>query len=138
MSNLISGNTSKAGASVALTGAASATVTADGSGNYSFPGLAAGSYIVTPSINGFNFTPAVAIVVVAGADVTGINFISTAVSSVLDDRNYGQFPNNDRVVQGTEIFDVPAHESHTDPTDSRVTKPVDSRVASIIPENSRK
>lgn len=138
MSNLISGNTSQANAKVNLTGAASASTTSDGSGNYSFGGLAAGSYIVAPSLNGFNFSPAVAIAVISGSDVTGVNFTSTAVSSVLDDRNYGQFPNNDRVVQGTEIFDVPAHESHTDPTDSRATKPVDSRVASIIPENSRK
>lgn len=138
MSNLISGNTGRANTSVALTGAASASTTADGSGNYSFPGLVAGSYIVTPSLNGFNFAPAIAIAVVSGADVTGVNFIPTAVSSVLDDRNYGQFPNNDRVVQGTEIFDVAAHKSHTDPVDSRTTTPVDSRVATIIPENSRK
>src|SRR5205085_4807188 len=37
-----------AGASVALTGAASTTTTADSSGNYSFAGLANGVYTVTP------------------------------------------------------------------------------------------
>jgi hypothetical protein len=138
MSNLISGNAGQANAIINLTGAANASTTADGSGNYSFSGLATGSYIVTPSLNGFNFAPAIATAIISGSDVTGVNFAATAVSSVLDDRNYGQFPNNDRIVQGTEIFDVPAHESHTDPTDSRATKPIDSRVASIIPQNSRK
>ena len=36
------------GATVNLTGSATATVTADASGNYSFPGLTNGSYTVTP------------------------------------------------------------------------------------------
>jgi hypothetical protein len=43
---------------VALSGAATATTTADASGNYSFAGLAAGSYTLTPSKSGYTFTPA--------------------------------------------------------------------------------
>ena len=48
---------SGSGATVTLSGTASATATADASGNYSFPGLANGSYTVTPSKTGFTFTP---------------------------------------------------------------------------------
>src|SRR5439155_4841813 len=62
------------GVTVTLSGAASATVTADGSGNYSFNGLANGSYTVTPSKSGYTFTPANRSVTVNGAPVSGVNF----------------------------------------------------------------
>ena len=57
--------------------------------------------------------------------------------SVPDDRDFAIFPNNERTVQQTEIFDVPAHPSDTAPKDSRASVPVDSRASSSIPENSR-
>lgn len=58
--------------------------------------------------------------------------------SVPDDRNYSVFPNNAINVQGTETYTVPAHPSTVVPVDSRLAgAPVDSRVAAIIPENSR-
>jgi hypothetical protein len=59
---------------VALSGAATATATTDTSGNYSFSGLVNGTYVVTPSKTGFNFTPANQTVPVNGANVTGVNF----------------------------------------------------------------
>jgi len=59
---------------VTLGGAASATSTADASGNYSFSGLAGGSYTVTPSLTGFTFSPASQAVIVSNANVTGVNF----------------------------------------------------------------
>ena len=62
------------GATVTLSGAASASTTADGSGNYSFAGLANGSYTVTPSKSGFTFSPASAAATVNDANVTGVNF----------------------------------------------------------------
>lgn len=46
-----------AGISVALSGAAIATTTTNASGNYSFTGLAAGSYTVTPALTGYTYTP---------------------------------------------------------------------------------
>ena len=58
------------GATISLTGAASATVTADTSGNYSFSGLANGSYTITPSKSGYTFTPASLNATVNGANVT--------------------------------------------------------------------
>ena len=63
-----------AGATVSLTGASAATITADGSGNFSFSGLLNGSYIVTPANTGYVFTPVSQIVVVNGSNFTGLSF----------------------------------------------------------------
>ena len=62
------------GATVALNGAASATTTADGSGNYSFSGLPNGSYTVTPSKVGLSFSPGSRVVTINGANVSSVNF----------------------------------------------------------------
>ncbi len=64
-----------AGATVSLTGASTATTTADASGNYSFSGLANGGYSITPSNAGYQFTPATQAVTVSGTDAT-VNFTS--------------------------------------------------------------
>ncbi len=65
-------------ATVSLGGAATATVTADASGNYSFTGLVNGAYTVTPSHTGFAFTPVSQPVTVNGANVSAVNFTSSA------------------------------------------------------------
>src|SRR6185437_3867230 len=62
------------GATVTLSGGATATQIANASGNYTFSGLASGTYTVTPTRSGFTFTPASTQVSVAGANVTGVNF----------------------------------------------------------------
>src|SRR5690349_9915039 len=46
-----------AGALVNILGAKTASVTADSSGNYTFSGLSAGSYVVVPVLAGHTFTP---------------------------------------------------------------------------------
>ena len=69
-----------AGASVTITGAASATVTADTAGNFSFPGLVNGNYTVTPARAGVLFTPLSLAVTVNGANVTGVNFASQVLT----------------------------------------------------------
>jgi hypothetical protein len=45
------------GVTIALSGASTATTTTSSSGNYSFAGLASGTYTVTPSRGGYAFTP---------------------------------------------------------------------------------
>ncbi|MGO9211040.1 MAG: N,N-dimethylformamidase beta subunit family domain-containing protein [Terriglobales bacterium] len=65
------------GATVNLSGAATATTTADASGNYTFSGLTNGAYTVTPSNTGFNFTPASQTVTLTTANVTAVNFSTT-------------------------------------------------------------
>jgi hypothetical protein len=70
--------TNGGGATVALTGATSASTTADASGNYSFAGLANGSYTVTPSKSGFTMSPPSAAVTISSANGTA-NFTATAI-----------------------------------------------------------
>jgi Glycosyl hydrolases family 16 len=70
ISGTISPSTSGSSATVVLSGASSATVTADASGNYSFPAVPNGAYTVTPSKTGFNFTPASQSVTVNGVSQT--------------------------------------------------------------------
>jgi len=72
----ISGSLTVSGsaATVALSGGASATTTADGSGNYSFGGLPNGTYTVTPSKSGVSFNPASQTITISGSSSTGVNF----------------------------------------------------------------
>ena len=72
-----------AGATLTLSGGSTATVAADGSGNYSFSGLANGTYKMTPSKTGYIFTPATQSVVVNGANATAINFTAAAGSQTV-------------------------------------------------------
>jgi hypothetical protein len=81
ISGTISPAASGSGASVALSGASSATTMADGSGNYSFTGLANGSYTVTPTKSDFTFTPASQPATISGANVSAINFNANSSSS---------------------------------------------------------
>src|SRR6266481_941128 len=65
------------GAAVVLSGAASASATADNAGNYTFAGLPNGSYMVTPKHTGYAFTPGNQSATVNGANVSGVNFTAT-------------------------------------------------------------
>ncbi len=78
ISGTISPSSSGSGATVSLSGATNATVTADTSGNYVFAGLANGSYTVTPSKPGFTFSPISQAANVNGANLSGINFAGRA------------------------------------------------------------
>lgn len=78
----ISGSVSGAvlpGVAVNLTGTSTASTTTDAMGNYSFTGLANGSYTVTPSLAGNSFSPAGTAVSVSGANVPNTNFVATAL-----------------------------------------------------------
>src|ERR1700741_1545424 len=68
------------GATVGLSVAASASATADSSGNYVFAGLANGSYMVTPNHTGYAFTPGNQSAMVNGTSVSGVNFTATAAA----------------------------------------------------------
>ncbi|HVS88296.1 MAG TPA: carboxypeptidase regulatory-like domain-containing protein [Candidatus Acidoferrum sp.] len=78
ISGTISPAAGGSGTTVALSGATAATTTADSSGNYTFTGLANGTYAVTPSRAGYTFNPNTQAVTVSGANVTGLNFTATA------------------------------------------------------------
>jgi len=67
------------GATVSLSGAATAATTADSSGNFTFTGLANGTYTVTPNRAGYTFSPSSLGVTVNGANITtGLSFTATA------------------------------------------------------------
>src|SRR5437773_889263 len=71
------------GATVTLSGTASATTTANSSGAYSFTGLANGTYTITPSRTGYTFSPRSATVTISGANVTsGADFAATSTYSI--------------------------------------------------------
>lgn len=62
-----------------LSGSNTGSVLTDSSGNYSFSGLAAGSYTVTPSRAGFIFSPvSSAVTTTSGINASGFNFTATA------------------------------------------------------------
>ena len=51
----------------------------DSNGAYTFSYLSNGSYIVTPSLSGYTFTPTTQVVKISGATVTDIDFTSVSV-----------------------------------------------------------
>ncbi len=73
-----SGGSALSGVTMALTGAAAASATTDANGNYTFTGLANGTYTVTPSLTGYTFSPTNATITVSGGNITGVNFTGTA------------------------------------------------------------
>ena len=77
ISGTISPAAGGAGATVLLSGAAGATTVTNTAGNYTFSGLANGSYSVTPNNTGFTFTPASQNVTVT-TNVSGVNFTAAA------------------------------------------------------------
>jgi Chitobiase/beta-hexosaminidase C-terminal domain len=80
--NTISGNAGIAGATVAWTGTASGSTTADGSGNYTTPGLANGTYTFTPSLSGYAFAPPISIQTMSGAPIV-LNFTAVVAHACI-------------------------------------------------------
>jgi Chitobiase/beta-hexosaminidase C-terminal domain len=76
---LISGATGVAGTVINYSGAAIGSVTADGSGNYSIPGLFPGTYLLTPSHDGYIFDPGSQSTTILLSDVTAVNFTPTQI-----------------------------------------------------------
>src|SRR6267143_1221387 len=77
ISGTISPTVGGSGATVALSGAASGSTIADGSGNYTFAALANGTYTVTPTNTGYTFSPVNGSATVNGANVTSVNFTAS-------------------------------------------------------------
>jgi parallel beta-helix repeat protein len=77
ISGTIGPSASGGGVTVALTGASSGTTTTDSSGNYTFSGLGGGSYTLTPSKNGYDFSPPSESETISTANVTDANFTAS-------------------------------------------------------------
>ena len=81
----ISGSVSTAaaflsGVTMTLSGSASAKVSTDTNGAYSFGSLQNGKYTVTPGKGGYTFSPKNAAASLAGMDKTGVSFISVPIT----------------------------------------------------------
>jgi len=70
-----------AGVAVALSGSNIVNTTTDSNGNYSFTGLANGSYTITPMQSNYYFSPINLTATVNGADATGENFTRSSIST---------------------------------------------------------
>jgi hypothetical protein len=81
ISGTVTPTTGGGGSTITLSGAASATATANSSGAYSFTGLAAGTYVVTPSNAGFTFSPTTHAATITTGNITGLNFTAAAQTS---------------------------------------------------------
>lgn len=66
-----------------LSGAGSGTTQSDASGNFTFSGLLAGTYKITPSKAGLTFTPANQSVTITNGNVTGVVFTAAAAPAGL-------------------------------------------------------
>jgi hypothetical protein len=87
-----------------LSGAASASTTANASGNYTFTGLANGSYTVTPSKSGFTFSPLNQAVTINSANMGAVNFTASAATGItIDATAFG-----DRTTKATTVATSPA------------------------------
>ena len=73
----LSGSGALAGVTMTLKGTHTTATTTDASGNYTFTGLANGSYTVSPSLAGYTFNPASTSVTINGANATSYNFTAT-------------------------------------------------------------
>jgi hypothetical protein len=65
------------GVTITLSGTGSSSTTTASSGNYTFEGIANGSYTVIPTITGYTFTPTNQTIMIAGTNASAINFTST-------------------------------------------------------------
>ncbi len=72
-----SSGTGLQGVTMTLSGASSATVTTDSSGNFSFSGLVNGSYSISAGKSGYIFNPASSAQSVNGSNITSVDFTAT-------------------------------------------------------------
>ncbi|WP_158305919.1 collagen binding domain-containing protein [Anaeromyxobacter sp. Fw109-5] len=73
-----------AGFTISLSGTATRSTTTDANGNYSFSGLANGSYTVTPSDSAYAFSPPSSDISITSANVTGQDFTAYASARYWD------------------------------------------------------
>ena len=67
------------GVTITLGGSSSGSVITGAGGTYSFSGLVAGNYTLTPSLSGYTFAPTSITITALAANSTGNNFTATAI-----------------------------------------------------------
>lgn len=111
----------QSGVTVACTGQTSTTTAGDGT--YSFAGLSAGSYTVTPSKTGYTFSPFVLTPTISNADITGENFTSSGTNGACGTSNGQTFSSR---FHGSDV--VCSAASSTPKDDSPVTGSADALI----------
>jgi hypothetical protein len=91
------GGSGLSGVTLTLTGDASATTTTSSSGSYGFTGIADGDYMVTPSRDGFTFSPETVPITIAGGSATQ-PFTATIDSAVAGGGEHSLALKNDGTV----------------------------------------
>jgi photosystem II stability/assembly factor-like uncharacterized protein len=76
-------NSGLGGVTINLTGAVSSATTTDPNGYFTFVGVRAGTYSITPSKGGYTFSPASRTFAISGSDVSGLDFIGTETSDLI-------------------------------------------------------
>jgi hypothetical protein len=61
-----------------MTGSATSSTTTASNGDFSFSGMANGTYTLTPSLSNYTFDPVSVVVVINGASITDTNFVATS------------------------------------------------------------
>ncbi|MDA1262138.1 MAG: carboxypeptidase regulatory-like domain-containing protein [Planctomycetota bacterium] len=69
----------ESGVTMTLSGTSTGTATTDANGAYSFSNLINGTYVITPVLADYTFSPPDRTVSISNADQTGINFTATAI-----------------------------------------------------------
>jgi hypothetical protein len=128
ISGTVSGDVA-AGVKVTLSGDAEGEDTTDGSGNYAFTDLLDGDYLVTPSLEGYLFTPAAAAVTLAGADGVA-DFVATTFTIAGTIRTSGGAPLQDVTVV---LLGAATQEATTDASGAYVLTPVLDGSYMVIP-----
>jgi hypothetical protein len=80
----LSGSSGVGSATISVSGAADVSTTASSIGTFSFSNLPSGSYIITPSLAGYTFTPSSQSATITNANVSGVNFSATATAHSVD------------------------------------------------------
>jgi hypothetical protein len=80
---VVSNNAGLSGATVNLSGASTASINTDANGNFVFNNLNNGSYVVTPSLSGYSFSPSTSTVNIAGGSAGTIKFTATPQTFVV-------------------------------------------------------
>jgi hypothetical protein len=94
-----------AGTTLTLSGPSTATTGIDGSGNYTFNNLAAGTYAITPSKAGVTFSPATQTATINGAHALGLNFVATTIAYSVSG-TVSRAPNDAVVLSGATTYNT--------------------------------
>ena len=102
-----SSGTAVSGVTITLTGASNTSVVTDANGAYSFASIISGSYIITPSLQGYTFSPVNLQITIVNSNLTGNNF-TAARAADLPPAVKITVPGNRQVINGNYNVKVEA------------------------------